>query len=261
VVATTVAAPIAVTALPANHGILVNWTPPADTSRSPVPGAVPASSGHGVDGCLRNLRTGQQRHRRHGHHPSDLTEVCSAEVDASQTSVRLAGLVNDTSYTVAVVSIDLSGGVSALLSQATATPQPTEDSSRCTNMTLGGQRLRAVATLASGGSVLGGAARRPGRRVGPQPTTQASAGNCGGNAACAILFVLAFSATAQAQITVDHQDADWPSESRVSPLPQIPDWGVEIGVSLYRPAVDSEFNNGAHPLARPSGPAAISCQS
>jgi len=88
-------------------------------------------------------------------------------------------------------------------------------------MTLGRPAAARCCHTRIGGSVLGALLARPGRRVGPQPTTQASAGNCGGNAACAILFVLAFSATAQAQITVDHQDADWPSESRVSPLPQI----------------------------------------
>jgi len=57
--------------------------------------------------------------------PADETQVCSAEVSATATSVRLAGLVNDTTYTVAVVSIDPGGGVSALSPQAEAMPQPT----------------------------------------------------------------------------------------------------------------------------------------
>ena len=48
--------------------------------------------------------------------------------------------------------------------------------------------------------------------------------------------------------SLDHQDADW-SQSPVSPLPQTPDWGIELGVSLYRPAVDSEFASGVHPYA------------
>ena len=255
VVATTVAAPIAVTALPANHGILVNWTPPADTSQVAgyqvlcLPRPATASTAAYETCGLASSGTGGTVIT-----PSDLTEVCSAEVDASQTSVRLAGLVNDTSYTVAVVSIDLSGGVSALLSQATATPQPTEgffqvyqhDTGAASGCALLPHSHRAglfwVALLAALVVALGRSPRRRRRR-----------GTAGGNAACAILFVLAFSATAQAQITVDHQDADWPSESRVSPLPQIPDWGVEIGVSLYRPAVDSEFNNGAHPFGETFG--------
>jgi hypothetical protein len=63
-----------------------------------------------------------------------------------------------------------------------------------------------------------------------------------------VLLLLAFTATARAQISLDHQDADW-SQSPVSPLPQTPDWGIELGVSLYRPAVDSEFASGVHPYA------------
>lgn len=255
VVATTVAAPIAVKALPANHGILVSWTPPADTSQVagyqvlclPRP-ATPSTAAYETCG-LDSSATGGTVPT-----PADLTEVCSAEVDASQTSVRLAGLDNDTSYTVAVVSIDPSGGVSAQLSQDTATPQPTEgffevyqhDTGAASGCAMSPHSHRAglfwVALLAALPVALSRGPRRRRRR-----------GTAGGNAACAILFVLAFSATAQAQITVDHQDADWPSESRVSPLPQIPDWGVEIGVSLYRPAVDSEFNNGAHPFSETFG--------
>jgi hypothetical protein len=186
--------------------------------------------------------------------PSDQTEVCSAEVSASKTSVRLAGLDNDTSYTVAVIAIDVSGGVSARSPQATATPQPTmgffqkyqQDGGAAGGCALlphsGRAGLFWVALIAALVVALGRIPRRRRRRE-----------TAGASMARAILFLCAFSATARAQVARDYQAADWPSQSPVSPLPQNPDWGVEIGVSLYRPAVDSEFSNGTHPFSETFG--------
>ncbi|MGB8296700.1 MAG: fibronectin type III domain-containing protein [Polyangia bacterium] len=252
VVSTTVAAPIAVTALPSNDGILVGWTPPADTSQVagyqvlclPRPATASAAA---YDTCGTSGGTGSTVLTA-----SDYTEVCSAEVSATETSVRLAGLTNGTSYTVAVISIDQSGGISALSPQATAIPQPTlgffdkyqQEGGAASGCTLSPHSGRAgllwIALAAALVVALGRGPRRKSRRGAAGATR-------------ALVLLLAFSATAHAQIAVDHQDADWPSESRVSPLPQIPDWGVEIGVSLYRPAVDSEFSNGAHPFAETFG--------
>jgi hypothetical protein len=238
VVATTVAAPTAVTALPANHGILVSWTPPADTSQVagyqvlclPRPAAASTAAyetcGLASSGTVMTA--------------SDQTEVCSAEVSATATSVRLAGLDNGTSYTVAVVSIDPSGGVSAQLSQATATPQPTEGFFEVYQHDTGA--ASGCALLAALVVALGRGPRRRRRRE-----------TAGASVVRTILFVIAFGTTARAQIAVDHGTADWPSQSPVSPLPQTPDWGIEIGVSLYRPAVDSEFSNGTHPFAETFG--------
>ena len=253
VVATTVAAPIAVTALPSNHGILVAWTPPADTSQvagyqvlclpRPATASTAAYESCGLDssGIGSAVMTA-----------SDETEVCSAEVSATKTSVRLAGLTNGTSYTVGVISIDQSGGVSALSPQATATPQPTLGffdkyqqeggaASGCAMSPRSGRTGLLWIALAAALVVA----------LGRGPRGQSRRGAAG--ATRVLVLLLAFSATARAQIAVDRQDADWPSESHVSPLPQIPDWGVEIGVSLYRPAVDSEFSNGAHPFAETFG--------
>jgi hypothetical protein len=67
-----------------------------------------------------------------------------------------------------------------------------------------------------------------------------------------LILLLAFSETASAQISLDYRDADWP-QSQVQPQPPTLDWGVELGVSLYRPAVDSEFSNCAHPFAETFG--------
>jgi hypothetical protein len=254
VVATVVAPPIAVDALPANHGILVSWTPPADTSQVAgyqvlcLPRPAKASTAAYESCGLDSSGTGSAVMT-----PSDLTEVCSAKVSAATTSVRLAGLDNGTSYTVAVVSIDASGGVSALSPQATATPQPTEgfyekykeDAGTAGGCSLSPRSGRAgllcIALVAAAVVALGRSSQRRRHRK----TVAATATR-------ALLLLLAFSATARAQVALDHRDADWP-QSPVSPLPQTPDWGIEIGVSLYRPAVDSEFSNGTHPFAETFG--------
>lgn len=252
VVATAVAAPASVAALPSNHGLLVSWTAPANTSQiagyqvlclpRPAQASTAAYESCGLDstGIGSAVMT-----------PADLTEVCSAEVSATKTSVRLAGLTNGSSYTVAVIAIDVSGGVSALSPQATATPQPTagffdkyqQDGGAASGCALAPHSHRAgllwIALLAALIVALG-------RTRGRHRRTR-------GSVARTLIFLLAFSATASAQVALDHQEADWPSQSPVSPLPQTPDWGVEIGVSLYRPAVDSEFSNGNHPFGETFG--------
>ena len=254
VVTTAVAAPTAVTALPSNHGLLVGWTPPSDTSQvagyqvlclpRPVQASTAAyeSCGLGSSGSDGTVMTA-----------SDETEVCSAEVSATKTSVRLAGLDNGTSYTVAVISIDLSGGVSPLSPQATAMPQPTFGffdkyqqeggmASGCALVPHSGRAgLLWIALAAALVVALGCGPRGKSRR-----------GAAAASITRVLILLLAFSEAAGAQISLDHRDADWP-QSQVSPQPQTPDWGVELGVSLYRPAVDSEFSNGAHPFAETFG--------
>ncbi len=247
VITTVVAAPTAITALPANQGILVGWTPPADMSQVAgyqvlcLPRPASASTAAYETCGLASNATGSAVLT-----PADETQVCSAEVSATATSVRLAGLVNDTTYTVAVVSIDPGGGVSALSPQAEAMPQPTIGfyekyklsggaATGCTLLPHSGRAgLPWMALLAALVLALG-RSPRPRRNLAASLTR-------------VVLLLLAFTATARAQISLDHQDADW-SQSPVSPLPQTPDWGIELGVSLYRPAVDSEFASGVHPYA------------
>jgi len=247
VITSVVAAPTAITAQPADQGILVGWTPPADMSQVAgyqvlcLPRPASASTAAYETCGLASNATGSAVLT-----PADETQVCSAEVSATATSVRLAGLVNDTTYTVAVVSIDPGGGVSALSPQAEAMPQPTIgfygkyklSLGAATGCTLAPHSGRAglpwMALLAALVLALG---RSPRRRK-----------NLAASLTRVVLLLLAFTATARAQISLDHQDADW-SQSPVSPLPQTPDWGVELGVSLYRPAVDSEFAGGVHPYA------------
>ena len=252
VVKTAVAAPTAILATPSNHSLLVSWTPPVDASQvagyqvlclpRPATASTAAYETCGLDSGGNAVMT-----------PSDLTEVCSAEVSAATTSVRLAGLDNGTLYTVAVVAIDPSGGVSAPSPQATATPQPTEgfyevyqqDTGAASGCALSPRSDRAglLCILLVVGAVVA---------LGRGPRGRRRRKTIGATATRALLLLIAFSATARAQVAIDHRDADWP-QSPVSPLPQIPDWGIEIGVSLYRPAVDSEFSNGKHPFAETFG--------
>jgi hypothetical protein len=251
VIATVVAAPTAVTAQPADQGILVSWTPPADLSQVVgyqvlcLPRPVKASSAAYESCGLDSTVTGSAIMTA-----ADQTEVCSAKLSAPETSVRLAGLVNGTAYTVAVISIDPSGGTSALSAQAQAIPQPTigfyekyrQSGGAASGCSLAPHSRRAdllwMALLTAMVVALGRGPRR-----------SRSRGTTGVSVARAMLFLLAFTATARAQVSLDRPSADWPRESAVSPVPQPPDWGVEIGVSLYRPVVDSEFSAGVHPFS------------
>jgi len=126
VVTTTVRAPTGVTVAPGDKDILVSWSPPSDATLvagyqvlclPPPSVAQPA----GYESC--GIPSGGTATIN----PGDATEVCSAKLSASTTSVRIPGLVNGTTYTIAVVAIDPSGGISALSPLAAATPQPTEE--------------------------------------------------------------------------------------------------------------------------------------
>ncbi len=246
VIATTVAAPTAVTALTANQGLLVTWTPPADTSLvagyqvlclpPPAVAASPAYESCGLDSTTTagTILT-----------PADESEVCSAEVSAGTTQVRLAGLVNGTPYTVAVVAIDPSGGVSALSPQAVATPAPTvgffekyrEDGGAAAGCSLSGSppsgRTSPLWWVLAAAVVF---PRRNGRRKAREVTR-------------IVVLVLALSASARAQDLFDRGVDDWSANSPATGGDTTPDWGFEFGISLYRPDVDGEFSNGTHPFA------------
>jgi hypothetical protein len=249
VITTTVAAPLAVTALAANQGLLVTWTPPADTSLVAgyqvlcLPRPTAASTA-GYESCpFGNGSPGSTVLT-----PADATELCSAEVAATTTQVRLSGLVNGTPYTVAVIAIDPSGGVSTLSPPAMATPEPTkgfyekykEAGGSATGCALtpsppsGHPRLLwialATALLAARGW------RRRGRR---RPKLS--------GLATAAIMVLASSATARAQIVPERSTDEWARNPSAADIELPPDWGFELGLSLYRPAVDSEFGGPIHP--------------
>jgi hypothetical protein len=250
VVTTTVGAPTAVTALASNQGLLVTWTPPTDASLVagyqvlclPRP-TVAATAGYescGFDG----VSTGGTIMT-----PADATELCYAEVSASTTQVRLSGLVNGTPYTVAVVAIDPSGGVSALSPPATATPEPTlgfyekykQDGGSATGCALSPSsplsnhaRLLWIALAAS----LLAARYRSGRRRKNSPHTIIIA-----------LMIFLTSDAASAQIVSERSTDDWARNPSASSIEMPPDWGLELGISLYRPAVDSEFGGAIHPYA------------
>ncbi|HEY5281332.1 MAG TPA: MXAN_2562 family outer membrane beta-barrel protein [Polyangia bacterium] len=256
VLATAAPAPVATTALASDQGMLVTWTPPADTSQVtgyqvlclPRPAAAVAAAYQTTCG-LDSTSIGDTIMT-----PADVTEVCSKEVLAGTTSVRLAGLVNGTPYTVAVISIDQGGGVSDLSPPAVATPQPTlgfyetykKDggaASGCSMLPSPQSRRAGVLWMAFLVGLVVASARFLSRR-----RRRGTA-----RVACATVLLLALGATAQAQIATDHGLDDWPSDSRAGSAAQRiggpPDWNVELGLSLYRPDVDGEFSNGSHPYA------------
>ena len=252
VIATTVAAPTAVTALGSNEGMLVSWTPPEDKSQVagyqvlclPVP-AKASTAGYETTCWPYAASTGDTAMS-----PADTTELCSADVAAGETSVRISGLANGTPYTVAVIAIDYTGGISALSPLAVATPQPTDgfyetykkeggSASGCSlspSPRPGCMDLPWIAFVAALIVVSDRCLRRKRRRK----TTSITH---------AMVFLLVFCTSARAQIPTSRSSDDWTSESAEPRIGLPPDWGGEIGLSLYRPDVDSEFGNGIHPYA------------
>jgi hypothetical protein len=250
VLSTTVGAPTAVTAQPANEGILVAWTPPADTSLVagyqvlclPRP-AVALTAGY--ESCGLGSATGAASLT-----PADATEICSAVVSATTTSTRLTGLTNGTLYSVAVVAIDPSGGVSAPSPKAQATPETTmgfygtykQDGGAATGCSLApSPPARRVALFWMALAVV--AVLLPSRRRRRGSRRRSARG------ACILALLLAGGGTAQAQVPRYHENDDWAAAPAAPRMFSPPDWGFELGVSLYRPAVDGEFGNGVHPFA------------
>jgi hypothetical protein len=253
VITTTVGAPTAVTALAGNQDILVSWTPPADLSLVagyqvlclPEP-AIASSAGYDTSCLLANVSPGGAVLTSAA--PS---ELCSAEVSSTTTQARITGLVNGTPYTVAVVAIDPSGGVSALSPQAGAIPGPTMGFY---------QKYKADGGAASGCS------------LSPSPHTprsgflwiafaaalfawpsrhrrRAQRTKADGLTRVGVL-VIAFSSPAYAQEPTEKSNFDWAANPTASGVVSPPDWGIEVGLSPYRPNVDSEFKNGGHPYAQ-----------
>lgn len=248
VVAGTVPAPTAVTAQPSNQGILVSWTAPTSTTLvagyqvlclpRPATAATAAYETCGLTSASSATSLA----------PADTTEICSAEIAADQTSVRLTGLDNGTLYTVGVIAIDPSGGVSSLSPLAQATPQDTlgfydvykSDGGAATACSLTSSsrtgRRSAVLGLALAAVAIVIAVRRRGSPGGRGP------------AALLSLLVLAFASEASGQdFSMDRSD-DWARPARPRMFLS-PEWGCEVGLSLYRPAIDSELGNGTHPYA------------
>ena len=251
IITTKVAAPTAVTALTSNEGLLVTWASPADPSLVAgyqvlcLPGPAAASTA-GYESCgLDASGVGSSMLT-----PADTTQLCSAPLPATPTQVRLSGLVNGTTYTVAVIAIDPSGGVSAVSQPAVATPGPTvgfyddykQVGGAATGCALspmppsGRSRLfwMALAALLTA---------RPGRRWRRRRCRRLA------GLASAAFVVLASGATARAQIVPGRSTDTWAMNPGVAGNELPPDWGLELGISLYRPAVDSEFGNGIHPYA------------
>jgi hypothetical protein len=243
VITKTVAAPTAVTALPANEGILVTWTAPADTSLVAgyqvlcLPGPAVAAT-VGYESCGLDTITGATSLT-----PADTSQLCGAAVPAATTSLRLGGLANGTTYTVGVIAIDQSGGVSAVSPTAQATPAPTmgfyEKYKQDGGAATGCSFLPTPADGPAGLCLLGLACAL---LLWPRRRRQSLA-------ALAALLLLLASGTAQAQIARFSDGDDWAAQPATSHAFAPPDWGLEVGISLFRPAVDSELGGDAHPYA------------
>jgi hypothetical protein len=255
----TVGAPTGVTAVPANEGLLVSWNPPDDASLVAgyqvlcLPRPTTASAaGYESCGLVSNSEATVIT-------PDDETQLCSAVLSATASSVRVKGLTNGTAYTVAVIAIDPSGATSALSSSAVGTPQPTISfwdkykqaggaATGCSLCRLGDSGATGpLASAAIAALILFVPPYR--RRKRPSRTGRV-----------ALISVLLFAATARAQELLFQESSlgepplgekdDWTLAEPAAPRPgSSPEWGFQLGVSLYRPDVDGEFKNGASPFA------------
>jgi hypothetical protein len=245
VVTGTVGAPTQVAAQPADQGLLVSWQPPSAATLVagyqvlclPRP-AVPQTAGYESCGLVSSgvgVATID---------PADATQVCSPMLDASARSVLVKGLVNGTPYAVGVIAIDPSGGISAVSPLAAGTPEPTMGfwekygkdggaASGCAVVPTGRRSGRCgllVVLLA-----LCPWLARPGR-------TRA--------AALVVLLVIAVAGTASGQDVPRKEGDEWARAEASAPRASAsPDWGVEVAVSWYRPAIDDELTNGNRPFA------------
>lgn len=241
----SVAAPTAVTATPSDQGLLVGWVPPRDASLVAgyqvlcLPGpTVPETAGYEACGLASSAGTLPN--------PANPSQVCSPVVSPSTTSVRISGLANGGSYTVAVIAIDPSGGVSPLSTVATAMPQETlgfweeykQDGGAAVACTISHKRggsggLVLVLGLAACLGLLRGRRRRWTRLGLP-----------------IVFFSVATAGSAAAQEAIYKDTDDWARvDNSTSRLASPPNWGFEVGVSWYRPAIDDEFSGASRPFA------------
>jgi len=245
VVTKTLPAPTAVRAEPANEGLRVSWKAPADASLVagyqvlclPAPEVAERA---GYESCGLTAVSASPVLT-----PADASQLCSASVPATTTSIRLEGLENGTLYTVGVVAIDPSGGVSPVSPTAQAIPQTTlgfyeryrEAGGVATGCALASSTHTRGASLLLAAFCLGFLAfrRRLRRATGVRLVV--------------LLLGLGAAAPARAQVAHFGGSDDWAANDPAPPRDLAgPTWCFEIGLSLYRPAVDSELD-GARPFA------------
>jgi hypothetical protein len=255
----TVGTPTGVTATPANEGLLVSWSPPTDDSLVagyqvlclPRPASASAA-GYESCGLTSNPSATVTT-------PSDETQLCSDVLSATARSVRVTGLSNGTAYTVAVVAIDPSGATGLPSTTAVATPQPTLSF---------WDKYKQAGGAANGCSLCPRGASNAAGRLGSATIAilillscwyrRRKRANRAGRVV--LLSVLFFPTATRAQGSSFQEPSleepsvgmkgDWAFVDRAAPVAgSPPEWGFQLGVSLYRPDVDTEFHDDAHPFA------------
>jgi hypothetical protein len=258
VIGGTVGAPGGVTVAPANQGLLVSWKAPAIMNLvagfqvlcSPGP-ASPGRAGYETCGLATTASVPS---------PVDATQVCSDVLPSTTTSTRISGLVNGTLYTVGVIAIDPSGGTSAMSPSAQGTPQTT----------LGFYEKYRQDGGAAEGCSLAGSPAAPGRGHGGPIVIAAAlfllfvrrrlghprrSGGALTRSSLALLLALSLvslflaESPARAQVASFDGGSDWAANPSPSTGLTPTAWTFEIGLSLYRPAVDRELGGAAHPYA------------
>ena len=255
VIAATVGAPTAVTAQPGNQGILVTWTPPANMTLVAgyqvlcLPRPATASTA-GYESCRPD-----QQHGRHGHHrgrPDRAVFGRPFRLDHLDPAHRAR------EWHLLHRRRDRHRPEWRCQARFPRRPrqrrsQP-RDFSRSTSKTA---ERRAACSLAparpTGRAELLWLAAAVAVAFGPMRYLRRRRRRKTDVVTRVLALLFLFGATAQAQeqaqeIDSRHSD-DWAVEAKAPRLSAQPDWGFELGVSLYRPAVDSELGNGAHPYA------------
>jgi len=243
VVTTSVGAPTGVNAQPGNQNLLIHWSAPSNATLVaayqvlclPRPSTAQTA---GYESC--GLPSGDVTTID----PADQTQLCSAKLSASTTSFRLTGLTNGTAYTVGIIAIDPSGGISPVSALATAAPQPTEGfwerykdgggaATGCSMVPASRSSHESGWLLLLLGACLWLTLRRRARM----------------GALVAVLLIAA-ATTAVAQDDLHKETDEWARAEWSAPRGMAaPEWAIEVGVSWYRPAIDGEFSNAYHPFA------------
>jgi hypothetical protein len=260
-------APTEVTAVSADEGLLVTWTPTGDSTTlqghqvlcSPGP-ATPSTAAYdlcgnaGTDGGTGPFGA------------FDPQLVCSGLIAVGTNAARVHGLENGRAYQVAVVAVGIDGTPSAPSAVAEGTPAPTVGFGDLYTQS-GGTGAVGCAVGGTGASGLGGTGvvlgvatasllargrRRRGRRRGWRwRRRRGRSDRFGAPSVLAAAFLLFAAADARAESPfLDDASLRFDPDPSPSATPSPRGWNLELRFGPYRPDVDSEFANRGQ-AARP----------